>query len=165
MEDNFTERAFWRASELAKETGVSTDTLRYYERKKVLPKPRRSENGYRMYPPDASNRVSLVRRAIAVGFTLNELAQILAERDKGGSPCRQVYKLATEKLEKIEDQLKTLTDLRDDLGKIMKEWDKRLAKTADGTQRRLLESLPAAKAANGLLKLTPNSKRKKEGYK
>jgi MerR family copper efflux transcriptional regulator len=164
MEDNFMGRAFWRASELAKEIGVSTDTLRYYERKKVLQKPKCSANGYRMYPLDAPDRVRLVRRALAVGFSVDELALILGERDKGGSPCLQVYRLTAEKLQKVEEQLKVLTNLRDDLHKTLTDWEKRLAASAEGTQSRLLENLPAARKQDGLLRLAPNSKRKKEGY-
>jgi DNA-binding transcriptional MerR regulator len=57
-------------SELARLTRVSTDTLRYYERKGVLWIPARSQGGYRLYPPEAVGRVRLVRRALAIGFTL-----------------------------------------------------------------------------------------------
>ena len=61
-------------SELGRLTGVSTDTLRHYERKGVLGIPARSQGGYRLYPPDAVGRVRLVRRALAIGFTLQDLA-------------------------------------------------------------------------------------------
>ena len=57
-------------SELARLTGISTDTLRHYERKRVLGIPARSQGGYRLYPPEAVGRVRLVRRALAIGFTL-----------------------------------------------------------------------------------------------
>ncbi len=57
-------KAYVRAGELARATGVSTDTLRHYERKGVLGRPRRSANGYREYPPEALERVLLVRRAL-----------------------------------------------------------------------------------------------------
>ena len=76
-------------SELAQLTGVSTDTLRHYERKGVLGIPARSQGGYRLYPPEAVGRVRLVRRALAIGFTLHDLAAVLSERDRGGAPCRQ----------------------------------------------------------------------------
>src|SRR5438270_264036 len=100
MEVILTGQKFWMAGELAREAGVSTDTLRHYERKKVLPRPGRSSNGYRMYPHSALERVALVRRALAFGFTLDELALVLAERDSGGLPCQKVLRLAAEKLAK-----------------------------------------------------------------
>nr|MDQ5839375.1 MerR family transcriptional regulator [Acidobacteriota bacterium] len=86
-------KEFLRAGELARAAGVSTDTLRHYERKGVLACPRRSANGYREYPADALARVRLVRRALAVGFTLDELARILRARERGVAPCREVREL------------------------------------------------------------------------
>ena len=97
-----------RAGELARAAGVSTDTLRHYERKGVLARPRRSRNGYREYPPEALERVLLVRRALGVGFTLAELARILRVRDRGGAPCREVRELAAAKLAGVEEQLRAL---------------------------------------------------------
>jgi DNA-binding transcriptional MerR regulator len=73
-------------SALARLTGVSTDTLRHYERKGVLGIPARSQGGYRLYPPEAVGRVRLVRRALAIGFTLHDLAAALSERARGGTP-------------------------------------------------------------------------------
>lgn len=90
MVDNFTTRTSWLAGELAAAVGVSTDTLRHYERKGVLPRPGRTANGYRHYPETALERVSMIRQALAVGFTLDELAAILNERDNGGLPCKKV---------------------------------------------------------------------------
>ena len=66
------DRDYSLAGELAHRVGVSTDTLRHYERKGVLPRPRRGANGYRMYPASAVDRVTLIRRALAVGFTLDD---------------------------------------------------------------------------------------------
>ena len=79
-----------RSGELAEVAGVSTDTLRHYERLGILKKPPRTEGGYRVYPPEALDRVRLIRNALASGFTLPELVRILKVRDTGGTPCRQV---------------------------------------------------------------------------
>jgi len=105
------------SGELAGLAGVSRDTLRHYERKGVLPRPRRGQNAYRRYPPEALQRVQLVRRALSVGFTLDELARVLKVRDVGGAPCEEVRKLAAQKLLNVQDQLRELTALRDDLQK------------------------------------------------
>lgn len=67
---------------LARRLGISPDTLRYYERKGVLPPPPRTANGYRRYPPAAVARVQLIQRALAVGFTLNELARVPRQRGR-----------------------------------------------------------------------------------
>src|SRR5437763_13872849 len=91
-------KTYLRAGELARASGVSTDTLRHYERKGVLPRPRRSPNGYREYAAESLARVLLVRRALASGFTLDELARGMRARQRGGSPCRAVGAHAAPKL-------------------------------------------------------------------
>ena len=76
------EKSFYRSGELAELAGVSSDTLRHYERKGVLARPLRKANNYRLYPTSALQRVRLILRAIAVGFTLDELASVLSVRDR-----------------------------------------------------------------------------------
>ena len=129
------------SGELADSAGVSRDTLRHYERKGVLARPLRGQNGYRRYPPEALQRVQLVRRALSVGFTLDELAKVLKVRDAGGAPCEEVRKLAAQKLLNVQDQLRELTALRDDLQETLKDWDTRLSGLAIGKRASLLESL------------------------
>jgi DNA-binding transcriptional MerR regulator len=130
-----------RSGELARLAGVSTDTLRHYERKGVLSRPRRSTNGYREYPAEALDRVLMVRRALGVGFTLDELARILKRRESGGVPCREVRELAAAKLAEIETRLAELEAVRDDLKATIKGWDSRLASVPTGERAGLLESL------------------------
>ena len=144
-----------RAGELAKAAGVSTDTLRHYERKGVLPAPRRSPNGYREYEPESLERVLLVRRALAVGFTLDELARILRARDRGVAPCREVRALAADKLSLVEERLRELTSLRKELSATLAEWDLRLARAATGEQAGLLESLTAQKRPGNKKEFAP----------
>jgi len=136
---------FLLANELAQASGVSTDTLRHYERKGVLEAPRRARNGYREYPLQAVNRVRLVRRALAVGFTLDELAKFLKERDRGGAPCREVRALAAEKLSDIETRLSEMATVRDELRSTLKDWDSRLTKTVTGERAALLDALADSK--------------------
>src|ERR1044072_1808596 len=129
------------SGELADFAGVSRDTLRHYERKGVLPRPLRGQNRYRKYPPEALQRVQLVRRALSVGFTLDELAKVLKVRDAGGGPCEEVRKMAALKLISVQDQLRELTGLRDELQETLSDWDARLARQARGKRANLLESL------------------------
>jgi DNA-binding transcriptional MerR regulator len=128
-----------RPGALARLAGVSKDTLRHYERKGLLVS-RRSSNGYREYAQQAPGRVRLVQRALSVGFTLDELAQLLAIRQRGGVPCRRARALAATKLETVEKQLRELRALRGDLRAMLAGWDERLAKTARGKRAWLLES-------------------------
>jgi len=148
------------SGQLAELAGVSTDTLRYYERQRVLPHPRRSANGYRQYPPEALQRVQLVRRALSVGFTLDELARILKVRDQGGAPCEQVRSLAAQKLSNVETQLRELTTLRNDLRVTLRNWDARLARRSSGERAGLLESLPAMAELGNSRRVTSQLRRK-----
>jgi DNA-binding transcriptional MerR regulator len=130
-----------RAGELARACGISTDTLRHYERVGVLPRPQRTSAGYRQYPAEALVRVRTIRRALAIGFSLAELARILRVRERGGAPCREVRALAVAKLADLERQLDDLTVLRDQLRQLVVDWEQRLDATPEGTQARLLDAL------------------------
>jgi MerR family copper efflux transcriptional regulator len=120
---------------------VSTDTLRLYEKKGLLPKARRSANGYREYGADTYLRVRLVRQAVALGFTLAELAQILRVRDQGGIPCRDVRALGERKLEALDERLAALARARQRLRVVLAHWDDILARTPSGTRAALLDAL------------------------
>jgi hypothetical protein len=82
-----------------------------------------------------------VRQALTVGFTLDELARVLAVRDRGGAPCHQVRALAATKLSEVESQLRELTSLRTELRKLLKDWDRLLDEHAPPERAGLLESL------------------------
>ncbi|MEK6284169.1 MAG: heavy metal-responsive transcriptional regulator [Acidobacteriota bacterium] len=157
MRDETPKQEYLRSGELARLAGVSTDTLRHYERKGLLARPRRSANGYREYPASDLDRVRLVRGALGIGFTLDELARIFSVRDRGGAPCHQVRALAGTKLTEVETQLGELTALRDELRRLLKNWDALLAKNLPSERAGLLESL-AAKATKALGRRTRSSR-------
>ena len=130
---------------LAKLCGVSPDTIRHYERIGVLPPAIRGENGYRSFPRETVERVQLIRRALAIGFSLDELTRILRQRDRGEAPCRGVRALAGEKLTGLDQRIAELTELRRELAGMIEEWDTRLGETADGEKAFLLERLQVRK--------------------
>lgn len=128
-------------AELARLCGVSPDTIRHYEKVGVLPAAHRGANGYRRFSREMVDRVRLVRRALAIGFSLEELARILRERDGGAAPCRGVRALAETKLAELDRRIAELQALRGELAKVVTEWDERLAVTRDGEPARLLEAM------------------------
>jgi DNA-binding transcriptional MerR regulator len=131
-----------RSGELARRAGVSADTIRHYERLGLLKAPARNRNGYRNYSPDALGRVRLIRRSLAVGFSLRELAAILQLRDRGGVPCKAVFASAKSKLEKLDLEIAALKAMRRDLRRILDDWAARLAHAGSGKPAGLLENLP-----------------------
>ena len=127
--------------ELAARCGVSSDTIRHYESLGVIGRASRGANGYRRFPPQAADRVRLVRRALAIGFTLEEIARIFRRREAGQAPCREVRALASGKLSELRRRIEELCALRDELATIIERWDERLAETPEGEPAFLLESL------------------------
>lgn len=126
------------SGELARICGVSPDTIRHYERVGVLPAAVRGENRYRRFPPESVERVRLIRRALAIGFSLEELTRILRQRDRGEAPCRGVRALAGEKLVELDRRIEELIAMRRELAAILDEWDGQLGATADGQKAFLL---------------------------
>ena len=126
---------------LAEASGVSTDTLRHYERMGLLTGTTRTAAGYRRYPPAAVDRVRLIRRALVVGFSLRELASVLRQRDRGPAPCQRVRAVVGARLQALEQQLLDLMTIRDELRIVLGEWDRRLADTPAGQRARLLDLL------------------------
>src|SRR6266568_2710971 len=128
-----------KSGELAGLAGVSRDTLRHYERQGLLPVTRRSQNGYRHYPPEALMRVRLIRGALGIGFTVEELREILQSRDRGEAPCRQVHALALEKEHALELRIAELIGLQKALKNAIRSWTRKLKSTAPGKRAGLLE--------------------------
>jgi MerR family transcriptional regulator, copper efflux regulator len=138
-----------RSGALAKVAGVSPDTIRHYERIGVLPRAARTESGYRVYPASAVERVLVVQRALRIGFTLAELAEVLKARDAGGAPCRRVYQLAQEKLKGIEADIEALKRTKRYLKNVLSDWEQRIQRTGPGQKSHLLHSLSEALKNSG----------------
>jgi len=127
--------------DVARTTGVSTDTLRHYERKGLLQGVTRTAAGYRRYSAATIERVLLIQRALVVGFSLADLKRVLGVRDRGGAPCHSVRALVAERLDGLTQRIDELIALRDELRLLLTEWDGRLSKTATGQRANLLETL------------------------
>lgn len=154
------------SGELARSAGVSADTIRYYERSHLLPPAPRSASGYRLFPPDALNRVRLIRSALGMGFSVRELAAVLRERDRGAAPCRRVRKLVASKLLALEARLRELQLWRGELHRTLAQWDRLLRQTPRGRQARLLESFatthPKGRARDSTIRPLARGNRKQE---
>lgn len=96
--------------EVAKRAGVSIDTLRYYEKMKLLPKPTRSSGGFRLFAPEHIKRVRFIKQAQELGFSLDEIKGVLATG--GAEECRRVRDLLKRKLSELDERLKAMKDFR-----------------------------------------------------
>ena len=94
-----------RMASLAK---VSADTLRYYERERLIEPAAKSGGGYRLYEPDALRRIRFIKQAQQCGFSLSEIRSLLALRTSNTACCRDVRRLAVEKRSQIEAKIKAM---------------------------------------------------------
>ena len=105
--------------ELARRAGVNTQTVRFYEREGLIPEPGRGASGYRQYPPVMVERVRFIRAAKAVGFTLEEIAELLSLRVRRGASCADVRKRAESKVADIDAKLEALRRMRSVLAQMV----------------------------------------------
>lgn len=100
---------------LARHAGVRVDTIRYYERRGLIPPPSRRDSGYREYTDADLARVRFIRRAKALGFSLSEIAELLALRVDRRKTCADVKREAERKIAQIDQRLVELKRMRDAL--------------------------------------------------
>ncbi|WP_422506292.1 heavy metal-responsive transcriptional regulator [Stenotrophomonas sp. GZD-301] len=91
--------------QLARQAGVPIDTVRYYERQQLLPTARRSAGGYRVFSDDDLTRLQFIRRAKSLGFSLEEIGELLSLSDQHGQDMAQVRITAVQKLQDIEQRI------------------------------------------------------------
>ncbi len=108
--------------QIAKQIGVNPKTIRYYEEINLLSKSKRGENNYRVYSQDAVKRLSFIKKAQSLGFTLREIKEVLALRDRGFKPCTHVRDLLKQRVIDIDQKLAELTILKRELKKLEQEW-------------------------------------------
>ncbi len=106
-----------RIGEVAAQAEVTIETLRYYERIGLLPATSRQPSGYRTYDVDALMRVRFIRRAQDLGFTLQEIGDLLGFRAQTGRSCSAVEKHATRTLERVDSKIRDLKRIRSALSR------------------------------------------------
>lgn len=104
-----------RIGEIAADLGLNPKTIRYYEEIGLLPVPRRTAAGYRLYDAADRERLRFITKAKAIGFTLREIREILALRDGGEEPCPRLGRLLDRKLAAVDMHLRLLTEMRAEL--------------------------------------------------
>ncbi len=107
--------------ELAQAGGATTKTIRYYEDVGLLPPAQRAENGYRLYKRDDVHRLRFIRNARSLDFSLDDLKEVLALRDQGEAPCRYVVQLLEKKSAEIEERIRQLRELQQDLNGLVQQ--------------------------------------------
>jgi MerR family transcriptional regulator, copper efflux regulator len=104
-----------RIGELSRQSQVPIKTIRYYEELGLLQSSERTSGGFRLFKPDALTRLAFVKRAQALGLSLQEIHHILEVHDQGQRPCHEVKQTLQEKVEQIEERIQELSLLRQEL--------------------------------------------------
>lgn len=106
--------------------GVNPKTIRYYEGLGLLDKPPRTEGRYRLYAPEVVERLGFIRKAQALGLTLEEIREIIGLRQRGVVPCVHVRDLLQRKIALLDQKVADLRSLRRRLHVLLDEWEARL---------------------------------------
>ena len=117
-----------RIGSLADAAGVGTETIRYYQRRNLLGRPPRPQSGQRLYPPEYVERVQFIKRAQALGFSLDEIATLL-RLDRGSDHAR-ARALALQRLVQINEKLADLAAMRDALTELVRRCERTHGKVA-----------------------------------
>lgn len=108
-----------RTSEVAAQAHVHPETLRYYERRGLLPEPERTSSGYRAYSVDTVQLVRFVKRAQGLGFTLNDVEELLHLAGGGPASCETAKTMARTRIADLEQRIKELVGMRDALSRLV----------------------------------------------
>lgn len=103
---------------LASQGGVNVETIRYYERRGLLPTPSRARSGYRLYADNAVRRLRFIRQAQFLGFSLNEIQDLLSLRMQPGTTCADIRQRAREKIATVNDKIEDLQRIKSALTKL-----------------------------------------------
>ena len=105
--------------DLARRTGAKVETVRYYEKAGLLPAPARTAGNYRAYEPEHLARLSFVLRARRLGFSLDQVRELLGLADERDRPCDAVDAIARTHLAEVEQKINELARLRDELSSVI----------------------------------------------
>jgi len=103
---------------LASRGGVNVQTIRYYERSGLLLKPSRTASGYRLYTDDAVRRLSFIRQAQLLGFSLSEIQELLSLRMQAGTTCADIRQRARQKIAAVDEKIEDLQQIKGALTKL-----------------------------------------------
>jgi DNA-binding transcriptional MerR regulator len=110
-----------RISELGRQIGVNPRTIRYYEQIGLLPRPKRKANSYRVYDRADVERLQFIRRARTLDFSLDDIGEILAFRERSEAPCLYVLRSIDQKIDEVEQRIADLKRLRQELIELRRE--------------------------------------------
>jgi DNA-binding transcriptional MerR regulator len=117
-------RGMLKIGDVSKRSGIGVEALRFYEKSGLLERPSRTFSGYRVYGEDVLERLVFIKQAQALGFSLDEIRQIVDDARRGESPCDEVREIVRRRMEELDERLSELHRYRKELKATLDEWDK-----------------------------------------
>jgi len=117
-------RRMLKIGDVSKRSGIGIEAFRFYEKSGLLDKPSRTYSGYRVYGEEVLERLAFIKRAQALGFSLDEIRQIVDDARKGESPCDEVREIVARRLEELDARMREMRRYRKELADTLEEWNK-----------------------------------------
>lgn len=136
-----------KIGEVSRLSGIGIEALRFYERSGVLDRPGRTYSGYRLYDESVLERLEFVKKAQVLGFSLDEIKQLIQHKRDGVSPCAEVREIVSVRLKELNERIGQMIRYRDELTAALKDWE--ATGEADGHVCGLIESTEIEHGING----------------
>ena len=111
---------------VARRTGLSIDAIRFYEKQGLLKSPARSQGGFRLYQPKDIENLQLIRTGQSLGFSLEEIRDLLMLRTGRSTPCAEVKRFLEQKLRSVREKISVLAALEEEIGAALRKCDRAL---------------------------------------
>ena len=142
IQDNQTDAGIGKQikiGEVSRLSGVGIEALRFYEKSGLLDRPGRTYSGYRLYDESVLERLAFIKQAQVLGFTLDEIKQLIEHKQQGENPCAEVREIVRTRLTELNERIEQMIHYRDDLTAALAEWDE--TGEADGHVCGLIEGV------------------------
>jgi DNA-binding transcriptional MerR regulator len=113
-----------KIGEVSRLSGIGIEALRFYEKSGLLDRPGRTYSGYRLYDESVLERLAFIKQAQVLGFTLDEIKQLISHKRAGENPCVEVREIVRSRLAELNERIEQMIHYRDELTSALAEWDK-----------------------------------------
>lgn len=117
--------ALMKIGEVSKKSGVGIEALRFYEKSGLLDRPDRTYSGYRLYPHEVLERIAFIKQAQLLGFSLDEIRQLISQKKIGESPCLEARDIIRRRLSELNEKIDQLVKHRDEVTEALTEWNQK----------------------------------------
>lgn len=112
-----------KIGEVSRLTGIGIEALRFYEKSGLLDRPGRTYSGYRLYDESVLERLAFVKKAQLLGFSLDEIRELIRHKRAGENPCAEVRETVKTRLAELDERIKQMIEYRDELAAALVEWE------------------------------------------